>query len=326
MAGAARCHLYPVGTLGLTMDGNAPLVAVEVNARKVFLLLDTGAATGMLTGPAAKRLGLAPHWVPNLYTEGVGGRVGVDVAKVKEFKLGEWTAHNLDFPVAGNHDIGSVPDIVGLLGESFLSQFDLDLDIAHNVVKLFKPQDCDETALAYWGGSYIEADIGRSSQANPKIWLTVEVNGVEIRAALDTGAYTSVMTERAAQKAGITKDSPGITRTGTTRGIGDNAVDDYIGVFDSFRLGDEEIKHVRLRFGELFSHGGREMPEMLLGLDFLRAHRMFVSHSQRKIYFSYVGGPVFQVMGPRLRRVTPEAEPAAEGESPAPQPDDKKQP
>jgi hypothetical protein len=32
---------------------------------------------------------------------------------------------------------------------------------------------------------------------------------------------------------------------------------------------------------------------MLLGADFLRAHRVLVSHSQRKMYFTYLGGPVF---------------------------------
>ena len=42
---------------------------------------------------------------------------------------------------------------------------------------------------------------------------------------------------------------------------------------------------------------------MFLGADFLRAHRVLVSHSQRKLYFSYVGGPVFDTgerpVGPR---------------------------
>ena len=33
---------------------------------------------------------------------------------------------------------------------------------------------------------------------------------------------------------------------------------------------------------------------MLLGLDFLRSHRVLIAHSQRKLYFSYIGGTVFQ--------------------------------
>ena len=34
---------------------------------------------------------------------------------------------------------------------------------------------------------------------------------------------------------------------------------------------------------------------MLLGADFLRAHRVLIAHSQRKIYFTYAGGTVFPV-------------------------------
>jgi tetratricopeptide (TPR) repeat protein len=33
---------------------------------------------------------------------------------------------------------------------------------------------------------------------------------------------------------------------------------------------------------------------MLLGADFLRAHRVLVAHSQGKMYFTYAGGPVFR--------------------------------
>jgi hypothetical protein len=36
---------------------------------------------------------------------------------------------------------------------------------------------------------------------------------------------------------------------------------------------------------------------MLLGVDFLRSHRVLVAHSQRKLYFSYIGGTVFQPRG-----------------------------
>lgn len=321
-----KCQLLRVGTLGLTMDANMPLLDVGVNGQDGYLIMDTGATFGTITKPAAKRLQLSGHWVPGIYMEGVGGRVSVEEARIDELRLGDWKAHHIDYPVFTNHDLSDNEKIFGLMGENFLSKFDLDIDIVHNKVSLFQPQNCDDVALAYWTDTYNEAEISRFSKENPKIWLKVLLNGEEIRAILDTGASTSVITERAAARAGLTPESPGVTRSGKSAGIGDDQVQDYIGVFDSFRLGDEEIKHVRLRFGELFSHGGREVPEMLLGLDFLRAHRMFVSHSQRKIYFSYVGGPVFQVMGPRLRRVTPEAEPAAEGESPAPQADDKKQP
>jgi hypothetical protein len=33
--------------------------------------------------------------------------------------------------------------------------------------------------------------------------------------------------------------------------------------------------------------------DLILGIDFLAAHHLLVSHSQGKMYFSYNGGPVF---------------------------------
>ena len=45
---------------------------------------------------------------------------------------------------------------------------------------------------------------------------------------------------------------------------------------------------------------------MLLGYDFLRSHRVLVAHSQRRIYFTYNGGPVF-VRTPPTVQATPDA-------------------
>jgi hypothetical protein len=36
---------------------------------------------------------------------------------------------------------------------------------------------------------------------------------------------------------------------------------------------------------------------MLLGADFFRSHRVYVSLGQRKVYASYLGGPVFSAPG-----------------------------
>ena len=75
--------------------------------------------------------------------------------------------------------------------------------------------------------------------------------------------------------------------------------------FQSFAIGTETAKDVRLPFSEVFrdanyaslgSHiptKGEGAQQMLLGVDFLRAHRVLVSHSQKRIYFTHNGGPMF---------------------------------
>jgi hypothetical protein len=81
---------------------------------------------------------------------------------------------------------------------------------------------------------------------------------------------------------------------------------DYWGAsFESFVIGGEKIANPVLRFSEMFKDanftetGSRVpnqaagLPQMVLGVDFLRAHRVLVARSQGRMYFTYVGGTVF---------------------------------
>lgn len=49
--------------------------------------------------------------------------------------------------------------------------------------------------------------------------------------------------------------------------------------------------------GSLVPRRMETLQAMLLGVDFLRAHRVLVAHSQHRIYFTYGGGPVFKWAG-----------------------------
>jgi tetratricopeptide (TPR) repeat protein len=118
------------------------------------------------------------------------------------------------------------------------------------------------------------------------------VNGHRIRVMFDTGAYNSVLSLRAAARAGITTDSPGVVEAGYSRGIGRAMVKTYIATASSFKIGDgEEIKNARLRITD------SDLPDtdMLLGSDFFVSHHVFVANSQRKLYLTYNGGPVFNL-------------------------------
>ena len=93
-----------------------------------------------------------------------------------------------------------------------------------------------------------------------------------------------------------------------------------------FAIGNETIRDTPIGFADLWkdatytptgSHLPRRVqgnPPVLLGADFLRAHRVLVAHSQHKVYFTYEGGPVFQTSGPLGPR---SASPAAENAKPS---------
>ena len=108
-----------------------------------------------------------------------------------------------------------------------------------------------------------------------------------------------------AARLGVTPDTAGVIAGGCTTGLGRKRVDSWIAPFESFAIGNEIIRNPRIRFADLWQHttytetGSRlparfaGQPDMLLGADFLRAHRVLVARSQRKMYFTYAGGTVF---------------------------------
>jgi hypothetical protein len=82
--------------------------------------------------------------------------------------------------------------------------------------------------------------------------------------------------------------------------------------FQELVIGDETIKNAHLAVGDIFadnredpdgrrlSHDFIARPEVILGADFARSHRIYISASQKKMYFSYVGGVMFEDIYRRL--------------------------
>jgi tetratricopeptide (TPR) repeat protein len=107
----------------------------------------------------------------------------------------------------------------------------------------------------------------------------------------DTGASTSLLSKSAAARVGVTASSAGVEAGGIGGGIGSRELETSIASFQEFGIGDETIKNARLKI----SNGAILGVDMLLGDDFFLSHRVMVARSQRKIYFTYNGGPVFRL-------------------------------
>jgi hypothetical protein len=81
---------------------------------------------------------------------------------------------------------------------------------------------------------------------------------------------------------------------GQGSGLGSRWVETWIATFPSLKIGDEEIRNARLRFADLGEI------DMLLGADFFLSHRIYVASSKGKLYFTYNGGPVFNLASPTI--------------------------
>jgi tetratricopeptide (TPR) repeat protein len=154
---------------------------------------------------------------------------------------------------------------------------------------------------------------GPLSPRDRAIGAYATANGHQIRVVFDTGAFLSGMSLRAAARAGVTPASPGVVQTVGSTGFGDKVRRTWVAPFDSFALGGEEIRKTRLRISETELEG----IDMLLGADFFLSHRILVSQSQQKIYFTYNGGPVFK-LETAVQRADAAAPPGASDAAPAP--------
>ena len=287
----SKCKLVPVGEIPVTMSGLRPLITAKINGTAAQFVLDSGAFWSVMSAATAAEFNLKT--VPfGLKVVGVGGLSNTSAAAVQEFGLMGFTFRNAEFLVGGS-EIGAA----GVLGQNLLSRFDVEYDLAKGVARLFRTENCEKSFLAYWlssGQAYSSMDINKIESRNPHTIGVAYVNGKQIRALFDTGAPTSALSLRAAERAGITVDSPGVKAFGYARGFGRGMVKQYIAVFPSFKIGDgEEVKNTRLRIADINLIDA----EMLIGADFFLSHRVFVSNSQRKLYITYNGGPVFNLDG-----------------------------
>lgn len=303
---AAACQLQQVAEYHVTLAHNQPLIDATIDGQPVHFVMDLGASKTLIFSAGAQRLGLDISETNTGETfYGVGGGAAVGMVHLKSLKLGTAGITNFDlFSVAGG---STASDTVGVLGEDFLGQFDLELDFAHEAVRLLRPKDCSGDQVVYWPGNYAVVHADQNGQL-----VQVQLNGHTLYALLDSGSAFSFVTSDAARRAGVTPASPGAKDSGAARGIGPQTVPVKVAKFKSFSMGQETVSDLNLPLGDLFANdkvfvtGSRiaedaaDLPEMLIGADFMKAHRMYIARSQQKVYFTYVAAPAFEDPTSRL--------------------------
>ncbi|MDE1149300.1 MAG: retroviral-like aspartic protease family protein [Azospirillaceae bacterium] len=301
----ADCVFAKSGTMPLSLEGGRLVTSATINGKPVRFLVDTGAFASLVSRPAAARLGLGARDA-NTLMYGLDGGDRIKQATLASLDLGTWHRQGVAVYVSGQHDfVPANPDIVGVLGMDFLQGYDIEFDLSHKALSLYRPEGCDAVELAYWTKTYSAIALD-DSHANWRdaIRLQIAINGRPVAAQLDSGAAVSVLDAAVARASGV---HYGQAPTGTTYDHG--PVESHVGVFDTLTLGDEAIRNAKLRISDIygdFSGGwsGSQLKaplgdvNLLLGADFLRAHHVYVAFSQRKVYFTYEGGPAFSLQKP----------------------------
>ena len=289
-AAPADCKLARIGEWTVRLERNLPVIDGEINGQKIGILIDSGSERSFITRSAATRLMLSRYDASAQGMYAIPSDRPVEAVRIDELKIGAATRKNWSVSLAAAQDFGT--DVALVLGDDFLSATDIEFDLPNQKIRLFDPRDCQGVSLAYWakdGAGEAALDAGGRST------FTVAVNGRPLRAAFDTGTAVSALTMPEAARFGMKPQAPGVVAAGCSIGVGRTPVDYWSAPFESFAIGNETIRNPTLRFGDVFKSVGplADLPQMVLGTDFLRAHRVYVARSQKKLYFSYTGGTVF---------------------------------
>lgn len=305
------CNLNREAEVPISMSGLRPLLTAQINGKSAKFLLDSGAFYSMMSTATAQEFKLKLSG-SNYTVSGVGGQQKTWFTSVKDFSFLGTTFHDVEFMVSGS-EIGS--EEAGLIGENLLGHFDVEYDFAKGLVRFYKPQGCERTALAYWaaGQGFSLMDIEAIGASNAHVIGVAYVNGRKIRAMFDTGASTSVLSLAAAKTLNIDVNAPGVVPAGYSYGIGRGVAKSYIVPVASFKIGDnEEIKNTRIRVAGIRLLNA----DMLIGADFFLSHRVFVANTQHRLYATYNGGAVFNLASAAPTKPGPleEAAPASDCE------------
>jgi tetratricopeptide (TPR) repeat protein len=288
----AKCTVGKIAELPVTMTAMKPLLAAKINGQDALFVADSGAFYSLITPASAAAYNLKTRAAPSRITlEGIGGTSNALITTVRDFTLADIPLTDIEFMVGGN-DPGT--GAIGYLGQNVLKVGDIEYDLANGIIRLLRPNDCRRSMMAYWvqpSQRFSVIDIDDATAINPHTTGVAYLNGKRIRVLFDTGATTSLLTLRAADRAGVTPASEGVIQTGFSRGIGAGAIKTWVAPFASFKIGDEEVRDAKLRIGDL----GLGNADMLIGADFFLSHRIYVANGQRKLYFTYNGGPVFNL-------------------------------
>lgn len=292
---SAGCQLVQYAQLPVTMAGTAPLIAGAINGVGALFIADSGASFSALSDESARRFKLRLDSMPvRMEVRGLGGAADARRAVARDFTLAGWSGgrlHDVDFVVVGNSFAGAA---AGLIGQNVLGQADAEYDLANGVIKLFHSSGCADRSLAYWqqSGAIGVIETENTSTLSPYLLGTARLNGIKIRVMFDSGAARSMLSRRAAARAGVNTDGADVIAGGVWSSVGVQPIETWLARFDSLDLGGEQIRNARLRIGDIELFRGADM---LLGADFFLSHRIYVAGSQHRIYFTYNGGRVFDL-------------------------------
>jgi predicted aspartyl protease len=261
------CRLRLVADLQAAITADGIQVITKVNRVDTPLIVDTGAELTVITSATVKSLLLAGSRLTASQLVGIGGTVtNADVYAALQLGTDD---------VQQRFAVADVPNVKGLIGGDLLSDYDVEFDLPDGRVRLWKASRCGINDLP-WSGprTMLPAQVTWRNQ----LVLTVLLDGKPVSALVDSGSSLNLLQTGAARRVGVTTLLADPIEY--VRGIDGSVIGVRLHTFLTMDIGANRVTAPRIGVGESqFQH-----PEMILGRDYLRSRRMWISYQTERVF------------------------------------------
>jgi hypothetical protein len=273
----------------VTLDvvGTVILAPVAVNSITGSFILDTGAAQTVVTPDAVAKFGLALDEWTSSTMRGVGGIERHRNGDPSSVELGGVALRRRSLARDATLRVATLPrsaanghKIDGLLGRDFLSLFDLALDLPHRSLTLYEVRGCTKRFLP-WTEDY--ASVPVENPADSALVVPVELDGVPLRALVDSGAGSTLIAAPGMARLGLGLDRLAGDASEIVSGMGPHTVTMWQHRFHTLRVGGEISADPVFIVAPIALN---PIADMLLGADWLLPRKVWISYATRQIFVS----------------------------------------
>lgn len=284
---AQACTVATAAQVKLRLIAGVPVVDLVVNSVPLPFVFDTGAERTMVTDDGVARAAIKRDTWTDTWVRGISGYERHPNADPVSLTLGGLALRRHTLAKDISLAVGPLPQgamrqqgLAGLLGIDFLGGFDIDLDVPRLQATLYRVSGCAGRFLP-WPDGY--QAIAASQPRHDVLILPAALDGMTLRAEIDSGSSVSLLTASGMVRLGLS--APGFANdpTGAVNGVGRFTVPMRRHIFATLRIGTETSARPELWVAEV-----RVAPivDLLLGGAWLRQHRVWWSFATNQIFIA----------------------------------------
>jgi predicted aspartyl protease len=260
------------GPAGMVVEGT-------VNGEPARLEVSTGLGLTSVLPGSVQRLGLPTDPVRRSAFAGGGSGDARQNVRVRSLRVGgqEWADWSLAVRPYFMPD-GSPPAFDAMIAANLLRETELEIDLPARRVAFHARRNC-RSGSPPWAAAR-SAPIELLNHGAPVV--VARVNGHAVRALIHSGNNATTMTRGLAKRLGVTRAEAAGRRV---RSHGSNP---GVSRGQEFRVDELAVGQEVLRGVSVEGTGGQE--ELVIGQDWLRHRKVWLSFSGRRLFLSQLGG------------------------------------